>query len=132
MKHSAFVALAILVLSAAPARAGMYDQPYAIVESGDPSSTREEARVVIVSIDGKSLRNTRRSEPIEPGKHVVRLYFQSARGVFQPEYLNVEMNLEACRRYRVVAHYEVPTGPKWEPRVHTEVIGECERKFQKK
>ena len=116
---------------AASASAGMYDQPYAIVESGDASDVRKEARVAISKVDGKTTRNPRKSDPVSPGKHNITLSFDSARGLFRPTSLDVEIDLEACTRYRIVANYEVKTGGDWKPKVYTEQIGECRKKFKK-
>ena len=131
MKGNLLAAFA-LALTAGIAQAGMYDKPYAIVESGNNSETRKESRVAITKVDGKSTRNARKTDPIEPGKHKITLHFESARGNFRPEYLDIEMDLEACTRYRVVAQYEVKTGPDWKPHVYSEPIGECKKKFAKK
>ena len=121
--------LATLALPAA--LSGMYDQPYAIVESGDASELRKEARLAISKVDGKSTRTTRKSDPIAPGKHRITLNFESARGVFRPVSQDVEIDLEACTRYRIVATYENKTGGDWKPKVHSEPIGECVKKFKK-
>jgi hypothetical protein len=124
---------AVLATFATPlALAGMYDKPYAIVESGDNSETRKESRLSITKVDGKSTRNARKTDPIEPGKHTLTLHFESARGNFRPEYLDAQLDLEACTRYRIVAQYEVKTGPDWKPKVYSEPIGECVKKFAKK
>lgn len=130
MKRTLLAALALA--AAGLAQAGMYDKPYAIVESGDNSETRKESRLSITKVDGKSTRNARKTDPIEPGKHKITLHFESARGNFRPEYLEAELDLEACTRYRVVAQYEVKTGPDWKPKVYSEPIGECVKKFKKK
>ncbi len=130
MKKTLFAALALA--AAGLAQAGMYDNPYAIVESGNNSETRKESRLAITKVDGKSTRNARKTDPIEPGKHKLTLHFESARGNFRPEYLEAEIDLEACTRYRVVARYEVKTGPDWKPHFYTEPIGECVKKFKKK
>jgi hypothetical protein len=122
----------VLAALAVPATfAGMYDQPYAIVESGDASETRKEARLAISKVDGKSTRNPRKSDPIAPGKHNITLHFESARGNFRPASLDVEIDLQACTRYRIVANYEVKTGGDWTPKVYSEPIGECVKKFKK-
>ena len=112
--------------------AGMYDQPYALVEKGPPSDTRKEATVGIISVDGESIHNPRKPEPITPGKHQIRVRFESARFKFSPEYQNIDLDLEACTRYRIVASYEIKSGPNWQPKVYTEPIGECRKKFAKK
>ncbi len=121
--------LAASTFASASARAGMYDKPYAIVEAGDRSDIRKEARASVSMIDGKTTRNPRKSDPVEPGKHVVRVTFSSARGSFSPAYIDLEMPLEACTLYRVVAAYEFKTGPDWKPKVYSEPIGSCRKKF---
>lgn len=124
--------VASLLAFAVPASlAGMYDQPYAFVESGDASEIRKEARVAISKVDGKSTRNPRKSDPLAPGKHNITLNFESARGNFRPTSLDVEIELEACTRYRIVANYEVKLGGDWQPKVYSEPIGECVKKFKK-
>ena len=132
MKRSATLLAALAALASPLALAGMYDKPYALVESGDNSEVRKESRLSITKIDGKSTRSTRKTDPIEPGKRTITVHFESARGNFKPEYLDVQMDLEACTRYRVVAQYEVKTGPDWKPKVYSEPIGECVKKFAKK
>ena len=120
-----------LAFAAFAALAGPYDQPYALVESGDASEVYKEARLAINKIDGASPRDPRKSDPLPPGKHVVDLHFESARGTFRPEYQSVQLDLEACTRYRIVAAYESKLGPEWKPKVYAEPIGECRKKFAK-
>ena len=127
------ILLILLAALAAPAAvAGMYDQPYAIVEVGDRSDVNKEARLAITKVDGQSPRSSRKTDPLPPGKHVFSLHFESARGVFRPETRDIEIDLEACTRYRVVASYELKTGPDWKPKVYSEPIGECRKKFAPK
>lgn len=118
-------------LVATAAQAGMYDQPYAIVEMGGASEARKEARLAITSVDGASTRNPRQTDPIPPGKHRIALHFESARVNFRPSHQEIELDLEGCTRYRIVASYEVKSGPNWKPRVYSEPIGECRKKFLK-
>lgn len=126
------LAATLLVVAASAAfAAGMYDAPYAIVERGDNSDVRKEAQLGIVKIDGQSTRNPRRTDPIPPGKHIIGVHFSSARGVFRPEYLDIELDLAACTRYRIVAQYEGRTGGDWKPKVYSEPISECRNKFGK-
>jgi hypothetical protein len=117
--------LAIAVL------AGPYDKPYAIVEAGDANAVREEFVPAITKVDGESTRSTRRTDPIEPGKHRVTVRYETARvSQSQKEVAReVEMDLEACTLYRVVARRT--GGTEWEPKVYSEAIGECVRKFKK-
>jgi hypothetical protein len=119
-------------LFATAAFAGMYDEPYALVEMGAASDVRKEARLAITGVDGKSTRNPRQTDPVTPGKHRISLHFDSARVDFRPEHLDIELDLEACTRYRIVASYEVKSGPNWKPKVYSEPIGECRKKFSKK
>jgi len=119
-------------LASAAAFAGMYDQPYAVVETAEPSDVRKEARLAITKVDGKSPRSSRKTDPVPPGRHTLTLHFASARGIFRPEYQDVEIDLEACTRYRIVASYESKMGPDWKPKVYSEPIGECRKKFPKK
>jgi len=124
------VALLLLVASAA-AVAGVYDQPWSTVEPGDRSEVRKEFPAAITQIDGQSVRDTRRPEAIAPGKHSITIRFQTGRmNQSESEATRVvEMNLEPCTRYRVVAQRQA--GTKWEPHVYPEPISECARKFQK-
>jgi hypothetical protein len=131
----AFRSCLLAALAAAcvmPALAGPYDQPYAIVEAGDRSEVREEFPPSISQVDGKSTRNTRRSDPIEPGKHRITVRFETARVTQSPAEVSreLDMDLEACTRYRVVAHRKGKSTD-WEPKVYPEKIGECVRKFKK-
>ncbi len=121
--------LAISLLTALSAIAGPYDQPYAIVETGATAEARNEGRVSIRKIDGRSTSDPRRSDPIEPGKRTISIGFQSSRGMFRPQSLDIELDLEACTRYRIVAVYESKSGPTWTPKVYPEPIAECRKKF---
>ena len=125
--HQLLILAAALV--ATTAYAGMYDQPYALVERGAASETRKEATLAITKVDGVGTRNSRKTDPIPPGKHRITLHVESARGEFRPEFQDIELDLEACTRYRVVASYELKTGPDWKPRVYAEPTGECRKKF---
>lgn len=128
MKVHVFPALLLLtVLSAA---AGPYDRPYAIVESGAAAEARNEGRVTIRKIDGASTRDPRRSDPVEPGKRMITVGFQSSRGMFRPQSLDLELNLEPCTRYLIVASYESKSGPTWTPKIYPEPIAECRKKFK--
>jgi len=113
------------------AAAGPYDQPYGLIESGDRSQTRNQERVAIARIDGKSPRDPRRPEPLAPGKHLVEISFTSARTVVGDDLKTIEIDVEPCKRYRVVAQYHTSASGKWDPVVGVEDIGECRRKFMK-
>lgn len=123
------IAIILMTLAAGAAAAGPYDQPYCLVETGDNSEVRKEARASVTKVDGKSTNSTQRPEPIAPGKHVLTVSFSSARGNFRPDSQDLALELEPCVRYRAVAVYEANSGPDWKPKVHSEPIGECRKKF---
>ena len=120
-----------IALCASAAIAGPYDQPYALVETGDRNAVRDEFPLAVTQVDGKSTRDPRKSEPIEPGKHRVAIRFETARVTQGQKEIarELEMDLEACTRYRIVARRTA--GTDWEPKVYSETIGECARKFKK-
>ena len=122
---------AAFALAATGAFAGPYDQPYALVEGMDRSAVKEEMPAAITKIDGKSTRNVRRSDPIEPGKHTVTVRFTTARVAQSPaeESRELQMDLEACTRYRVAARRVDSIN--WEPKIYSEPIVECAKKFRK-
>ena len=111
---------------------GTYDEPYALVEAADRSPTREEFPPAITRIDGESTRNPRKSDPIAPGKRKVTVRFETARATHGPDdsTREMEMDLAACTRYRIAARRVGSTS--WEPKVYSEAIPECKRKFGKK
>ena len=118
------------ILAAAAAIAGPYDSPYALVEAGDPNAARDEFRPAITRVDGKSTSDPRKSDPIPPGKHTITVRFETARVVQSPKEVarEVELDLKACTRYRIVARRT--SGTHWEPHVYQETIGECAKKFK--
>jgi hypothetical protein len=122
----------VAALAAGTAFAGAYDRPWAIVESGDRSDTRQEFPVAITQVDGQSTRSPRGGDALEPGKHTVRVRFETAR-VQQSEAeksRDLDLTLEPCMRYRIAARRTTSTGTEWEPKVYPEKIGECARKFK--
>jgi hypothetical protein len=123
--------LAAAALAACGAFAGMYDKPYALVEAGDRSQVREEFPPAITQVDGKSTRNPRKSDPIEPGKHRVTVRFETGRvaqGAAETS-REVELDMQACTRYRIAARRVDSVN--WEPKVYPEPITECAKKFKK-
>jgi hypothetical protein len=118
------------IVSAGVVSAGQYDQAYGLIESGDRSQTRKLEPVAISRIDGESPRNPRRPDPVAPGKHVVQVAFSSARAVVADDLQTIEIDVQPCKRYRIVAAYETAITGKWKPVVQAvEDIGECKRKF---
>ncbi len=122
---------AVLALASASAFAGVYDQPWSLVEPADQSAVRKEFPPAITQVDGQSTSNTRRPDAIAPGKHKITIRFETGRvGQSEAETTRVlDMDLEACTRYRVAA--QRTTGTQWEPKVYSEKISECARKFEK-
>ena len=122
---------ACLAFLALAAYAGPYDKPYALVEAADRSSTREEFPPAISKVDGKSTRNPRKSDPIEPGKHRITVRFETARVAQSAAETTreLELDLEACTRYRIAARRLDSVN--WEPKVYSEPIAECVKKFRK-
>ncbi|HEX4781369.1 MAG TPA: hypothetical protein VH301_11490 [Usitatibacter sp.] len=130
MVHSQRLFFILLATATASVAAGMYDKPWAIVESADASSVRKEFPAAITRIDGQSTRNSRESDPIEPGKHTVTVRFSTARVTQSPaeEVREVPLDLAPCTRYRIAA--QRTEGTQWKPQVYSEPIGECKRKFK--
>jgi len=121
----------LLLVASTAAAAGIYDQPWSLVEPGDRSEVRKEFPAAITQIDGQSVRDTRRPDAITPGKHSITIRFETGR-VNQSESEAtrvVEIDLAPCTRYRVVAQRQ--QGTKWDPQVYPEPISECARKFGK-
>ena len=132
MRMRLLVAAAAALCAANAFAAPQFKDPYAIVEAGDRSQVREEFPPAITQIDGHSTRNPRRSDPIPPGKHVITVRFETGRVAQAPSEVSreVEIDLEACTRYRIVA--KRTGGTNWEPKVYSEPIGECKKKFEQK
>ena len=125
------LACAAVAVSAGASGAGVYDAPYAVVESADRSEVRKEFPAAVTQIDGQSTRNPRRPDPVPPGKHTVTVRFETARVAQSPAETSrvLEMDLEPCTRYRIAAQRKGTT--EWEPKVYSEPINECVRKFKK-
>jgi len=121
---------AAVAFAASGAWAGMYDRPWATIEAADRSEARQEFPPAITQVDGQSTRNPRESDPLEPGKHTVKIRFETGRVTQGPgdETRDLDLVLEACTRYRIAARRT--TGKQWEPKVYQEKIGECARKFK--
>lgn len=126
------VAAAFAAAASLPASAGPYDQAWSTVESGDNSEVRKESRVAISKVDGESPKNPRKGDPLTPGKHKVRVSFDTGRTVVADNFRELDMDLQPCTRYRIVASYTNKTSPEWKPTVYTEPIPECRKKFGSK
>ena len=125
------VFLVVPALAALPASAGLYNQPYGLVESGRRSDVRKELPVVIGSVDGVSTRNPRYSDPIAPGRHRIQVNFSTSSMPTARAFRFLDLDIKPCTRYRVVAAYQNLVHPaSWEPRIYVEPIGECATRFQ--
>ena len=131
MKAGAVSMMAVGLLVLQPAwGAGQYDAPYGKIEIGDRSVNRKHETAAISRIDGKTTSNPRRPDPVSPGKHTVEVSFSSARTVVGDQLQTIEIDVEPCKRYRIVAHYDNQASGKWEPVVQSvDDIGECRKKF---
>jgi len=120
-----------LALAAGIALAGPYDSPYAIVEAADRNAARDEFPPAITRVDGESTRDTRRSDPIPPGKRVITIRFETARVVQSQKEVarELELDVKPCTLYRIAARRT--GGTNWEPQIYTEPLGECVKKFGK-
>jgi len=129
---AAILAATITAGCATTAEESPYAEPYAFVEPGVASTTRKEAPAFIHTVDGQQPLNSRYSIPVQPGKHVLEVYFSSGSVAGSPEKHRKAVELQAapCTRYRVVARYTSLVNPTdWEPVVYSEMIGECAAKF---
>ncbi len=118
-----------LAVAAPVAVAGPYDQAYATIERGNRSEVRKEEPAVVTKVDGHDVRNPRRPEAVAPGPHKLTVHFDTAKGQYRPEVQEVEMTLEPCVRYRVVAVLESKVAGPWKPKFYPDPIGECRSKF---
>src|SRR5512140_1231837 len=83
-----------------------FSEPWGAIESGDRSQTRRQEAVAITRIDGRSTRNARRPDPVAPGKRTVVVRFSSARTVVGDQDRTIEIDVQPCKRYRIVAQLE--------------------------
>ena len=120
----------VCLAAASLAALAAYEGPWAIVEAADPSQVRQEFTPALTQVDGATPRSPLRSDPLAPGKHSVRIRFETARVAQGPgdEYRELDLDLQPCTRYRIAA--QRTQGKQWEPKVYTEKIGECARKFK--
>ena len=126
--RSAFFTLC--VLAALPSFAGQYDEPYGIVETGRRSDVLKELPVSINAVDGVNTLRTRYSQPISPGRHQVQVIFASDRLTTSKAYRYLDLDIQPCTRYRIVAAYQSRVNlSSWEPKIYVEPIGECHAKF---
>lgn len=133
MKKTLLV-LAVAALPAVPAWGQRpFDQPWALIEPGQASTPHRQVPVGVTRIDGQSTRNAMRSDPIPPGRRQVTVSLSSsARAVVEEPVRTIEIDAEPCKRYRIVAQYQVAMTGRWDPVIQAvEDIGECRRRFMR-
>lgn len=72
---------------------------------------------VITAIDGQSTMLHSRPVPIEPGQHVIRLVTAPAAGFALPQERELNLNVEPCKRYYIVAERDNRLLQDWRPMV---------------
>ena len=70
---------------------------------------------VITAVDGQSTMLRSVQVPIEPGPHVVRLTTAPAAGFPIPEMRELNLNVEPCKRYYIVAERDNRLLQNWRP-----------------
>ncbi|HZZ91649.1 MAG TPA: hypothetical protein VFE23_03750 [Usitatibacter sp.] len=122
--------LAILLLSAGPACAGPYDQPWSIITTDRAASPDFRLRPVIVNrVDDRNADTGLNQAVVQPGSHQVTVDLPPRKG-FPATQRTFELTTEPCTRYYVAAELDSTVGQQWKPVVRSrERIGECESKF---
>ena len=121
--------LAIALLSATPALAGPFDQPYSIIEVDHVRSADSHLRRVIVNrVDDENSINNR--SVIAPGPHKVTIDLPPRKGFHTATQQTFDLETKPCVRYYVAARLKSETLQEWTPVVrHEDPIGECRKKF---
>lgn len=113
------------------ALAGLYDQPYSIIQTDPARSADHLIRPVLVNrVDGVNALADNRAV-VEPGRHAVTVDLHPRQGFHIATQATFDLDTKPCTRYYVVARLETATGQKWAPVVRSEEpIGECRTKFK--
>ena len=69
----------------------------------------------ITAIDGRSTLSRQNPVPVEPGRHIVTLVTAPAAGFGVPEYRDLELEVESCKRYFIVAERDNRLLQNWRP-----------------
>jgi len=72
---------------------------------------------VITAIDGESTSRHAMPVPIEPGQHVISLVAAPVAGFRIPEERALNLNIEPCKRYYIVAERDNRLQQDWRPLV---------------
>ena len=112
------------------ARAGPYDQPWAVITSEDRSSSDPALRPVVVSrVDGEyAYRN---QVVTTPGTHTVTVGLPPRPGFKVGAQETFDLEASPCMRYFIAAKPDTAAGESWKAVVRrSELIGECATKFK--
>jgi hypothetical protein len=123
--------LASLLLSPLAALAGLYDEPYSIIQTDASRSADHLIRPVTVNrVDDKNAQYDNRAI-VAPGRHAVTVDLRARQGFHLPTQVTFDLETKPCTRYYVVGRLEASTSQKWTPVVRAEEpIGECQAKFK--
>ena len=69
----------------------------------------------ILAIDGRSTLMRQNPVPVEPGMHLLRLVTAPAAGFGVPEYRELALEVEPCKRYYIVAERDNRLLQNWRP-----------------
>ena len=123
----------IIVALFAPsvALAGLYDEPYSIIQTDASRSSDYLIRPVLVNrVDDVNAQYDNRAV-VAPGKHAVTVDLHARQGFRLPTQVTFDLETKPCTRYYVAARLLATTSQKWTPVVRSEEpIGECESKFK--
>jgi len=113
------------------ALAGLYDQPYSIIQTDASRSSDHLIRPVLVNrVDDVNAQYDNRAV-VAPGKHAVTIDLAARQGFHLPTQITFDLETKPCTRYYVVGRLEATTSQKWTPVVRSEErIGECEARFK--
>ena len=123
--------LIAVLLSPLSALAGLYDEPYSIIQTDASRSADHLIRPVLVNrVDDVNAQYDNRAV-VTPGKHAVTVDLRARQNFHLPTQVTFDLETKPCMRYYVVARLEATTSQKWTPVIRSEEpIGECQAKFR--
>ena len=69
----------------------------------------------ITAVDGRSTLSRQNPVPVEPGKHLITLVTTPVAGFGVPVYRDLELEVEPCKRYYIVAERDNRLLQDWRP-----------------
>ena len=119
-----------LLLVSTAVSAGLFDQPYSIIQSDPLRSPDPLLRAVIVNrVDDRNALPDNRAV-VDPGRHAVTIDLPPRKGFHTATQTTFELETKPCTRYYVAARLESQTSQRWTAVVRSEEpIGECAAKF---